>query len=304
MAIGIAAAMIGATGPVIASGTPGAPGAIRGAGTTGAAHAAGARVPSTGFPRGASPHDFFVRGNAYYERADYDSAIAQYDSLVAMGASGATLYYNMGNAYFKRGAIGRAVLNWDRANRITPRDGDVRKNLALATSLLKDRNFVRRRALPARVLRALPDRLNTRELASLAWGFYLVWTIIAIAFVFRRTQFVERAYAVLSIVSPGRLFGVRRTTDFVLALVTVGCIALGTGAVAITRYRAETAHRDAIVVVPETAVYSAPAAGAELQFKIHEGTRVRAERAAGGRIEIRLPGDLSGWVDPRAIERI
>ena len=48
-----------------------------------------------------SPTDLMAEANAQYERGEYGDAAQQYEALIASGYEDATLYYNLGNAYFK-----------------------------------------------------------------------------------------------------------------------------------------------------------------------------------------------------------
>ncbi|MBI3999781.1 MAG: tetratricopeptide repeat protein, partial [Candidatus Omnitrophica bacterium] len=44
---------------------------------------------------------------------------------------------NLGNAYFKSKKLGQAILNYQRAHRLNPRDADVRANLSYVNRLLE-----------------------------------------------------------------------------------------------------------------------------------------------------------------------
>ncbi len=50
----------------------------------------------------------------------------------------AALFYNLGNAYYKQGDHGRAILNYRRAQQLAPRDPDIEANLALARAQAVD----------------------------------------------------------------------------------------------------------------------------------------------------------------------
>src|SRR5262249_18396747 len=45
------------------------------------------------------------------------------------------LYFNVGNAWFKAGDVGRAILDWERARRLVPGDPDLLANLGWARSV-------------------------------------------------------------------------------------------------------------------------------------------------------------------------
>ena len=50
------------------------------------------------------------------------------------------LYYNLGNACFKSGKLGEAILWYERARRLLPHDEDIEANLRFANLVKKDRD--------------------------------------------------------------------------------------------------------------------------------------------------------------------
>ncbi len=73
-------------------------------------------------------------------REHYRSAALRYERLIEEGSvSNGKLYYNLGNAYFRTGEIGRAILNYRRAQRLRPGDDNLRRNLTYARSQRLDR---------------------------------------------------------------------------------------------------------------------------------------------------------------------
>lgn len=250
------------------------------------------------------PEAVFARANAAYEDGDYDAAIETYGQLVAMGAEDRDLYYNLGNAYFKSGRLGYAVLYYERARQLAPRDEDIRSNLALTRSLLADRQFVNSPGLIRRAIMWPHDNLSARESFVFASIAYALLTLAVIAFVFRGTRLVGGIYSRLSVLSPGRLFGLEMTQDMILGISVLAFILCLSGGSAVWKYRQESARDVGVIVEPEIAVYSGPSSDATLQYRIHEGTRVMVESNRAGWLEIELPGELSGWIRADAVERI
>ncbi len=94
----------------------------------------------------ASPNDRFAAANQALEKGDMDKANEIYQALIAQGFQSAELYYNIGNLHYRRGERGKAVLWYERALRLAPRDADIQFNLSLATSHIKDneKDFLQR----------------------------------------------------------------------------------------------------------------------------------------------------------------
>jgi len=246
----------------------------------------------------------FEHANALYESGDFDGAIAAYHSLVDAGVTSPDLDYTLASAYYKVGAVGRAVLFYERARRLSPRDPDIAENLTLARSLLRDRQFVDKTGWLRRVAMWPHEELNTRETFLMASVWYLLLVLALLGLIFNETPFVSRVYAKLSMVSPGRLIGLTRTQDFVLAIGTTLVLLGLTGASALSKYRTDTRRPVGVVLSEEVAVYSGPSDESTLQFKIHEGTLVRVDTARSDWTQVRLPGGLEGWIRSNAVERI
>jgi len=79
-----------------------------------------------------TPQEIFLQANRQYEAGAYEGAISAYENLIRQGWESASLYYNLGNAYFKSGKTGLAILNYERAKILNPRDEDIKFNLEYA----------------------------------------------------------------------------------------------------------------------------------------------------------------------------
>lgn len=63
---------------------------------------------------------YFNRGTAYYEKGDYDRAIADYDSAIFLDPGDADAYLNRGIAYSQKGDHDRAIADFNNAIRLNP----------------------------------------------------------------------------------------------------------------------------------------------------------------------------------------
>jgi tetratricopeptide (TPR) repeat protein len=59
--------------------------------------------------------DLFARANTEFAAGNFKAAIADYQTVADSGERSANLFYDLGNAYFRHGDFGRAILNYDRA---------------------------------------------------------------------------------------------------------------------------------------------------------------------------------------------
>ena len=65
----------------------------------------------------------------------YEKAILSYEKIINEGKiQNARLYYNLGNAYLLKENIGKAILNYRRAQKLDSSDANIQKNLDFARS--------------------------------------------------------------------------------------------------------------------------------------------------------------------------
>ncbi len=74
----------------------------------------------------------FNDANKLYEQGKFSEAVSRYEKIIQSKSISAPLYFNLGNAYFKSGQLGRAVLAYRNAERLSPRDPEIRANLQFA----------------------------------------------------------------------------------------------------------------------------------------------------------------------------
>jgi tetratricopeptide (TPR) repeat protein len=74
----------------------------------------------------------FSEANRLYEQGHYAQAAAAYEQIIRNRQASTAIYFNLGNAHFKSGRIGQAIVAYRQAQTLAPRDADVRTNLQLA----------------------------------------------------------------------------------------------------------------------------------------------------------------------------
>ncbi len=88
-----------------------------------------------------SPADFDA-ANQLYEQGKFAEAAAAYEKLAVSGTTSPALLFNQGNAWFKAGRIGQAIAAYHQANRLAPRDPDLRANLRFARNQVQGPTLV------------------------------------------------------------------------------------------------------------------------------------------------------------------
>jgi len=84
----------------------------------------------------------FVEAGLFYKKGNYPSAINQYADIISNGKESGQLYYNLGNSYFKNGQLGKAVLNYERALLLIPRDSDLNFNYDYAQASMEKTQII------------------------------------------------------------------------------------------------------------------------------------------------------------------
>ena len=72
----------------------------------------------------------FSQANKLYAEGKFAAAAESYQKIIQAGAVSPALLFNAGSAEFKAGHLGRAIAAYRRAEALTPRDPELRANLA------------------------------------------------------------------------------------------------------------------------------------------------------------------------------
>ena len=73
----------------------------------------------------------FAKANQAYSEGHFQEAVDDYESLVSSGQWSANLFYDLGNAWFRLGDFGEAILSYERALALDPHHPEAAANLAL-----------------------------------------------------------------------------------------------------------------------------------------------------------------------------
>lgn len=220
------------------------------------------------------------RGNEAYLRGDTLGAVAAYEELESQGVVSPDLFFNLGDAYFRKGALGPAIWAFERAAALDPGDEDARYNLDQARKLVARRAHDRiegedRDPLWIRAVTALGPSVETWAFVGVYLGFFLL-------------LFMRRS-----------VHGDLRPALGAGAAV-LGAAALLFGALLFGRLRLERLPFG--VVLPDVvAVKEGADPNYRTGFEIHAGLRVRLVERDQDWLRVRLGNGLEGWVHADAI---
>ena len=220
-----------------------------------------------------SRDEIFEKGNAAFSSGKYPEATQLFLSLVQTGNASMETIFNLGNARFREGDYGQAILQYERAAWLNPRDPDVRANL----------NFAREAAGVGmtetegwkRVMGFLT--LNQWAMFLLSWwaiafGFVAVWMITGSRSLTLRLGFVGAS----------------------------GMLALG----GMMLFMKQQELKDAIVLSGQTSLKVAPIDNSPSLYPLLPGARVRVEKTRGSFMFIETLDEKRGWLKSDQIDWI
>jgi len=251
--------------------------------TGGLAIAAVVLVVGQGGARADRVDEAWRRGNEAYLHGDYAAAVAAYEEVDRQGLASSDVAFNLGDAYFRKGALGPAIWAFERALAFDPGDDDARYNLERA------RKLAARRA---------NDRMEGED-RDPAW-MRLVAGVSAPTETWLFVAFYLAFFAVLI----GRRWAGRESRPALIA----GAAVLAVGALLSGALLAGRVYLDRIpfgVVLPdEIAVKEGADVNYRTSFDAHAGLRVRIVDHDQDWLRVRLANGLEGWVRAQDIRRI
>jgi tetratricopeptide (TPR) repeat protein len=216
-------------------------------------------------------------GNNYYNNDEFKKAIDSYKICLDQGVESSVLHFNIANAYYRLGNVGRSILHYEIAILLNPSDQDYRANLQFARLLQKDKQH--------------SDELEQNPIFSFIYKihvfvpineglFLLLGLMLILALVFSVIYYTDWNI---------------RFALYPLALVLVVAIFGGFLSVG---YRIWQLEHDihGIVLEPSTDVMSGPGDKYQVLYTLNEGTRFSYDDEQDGWYAIRIGEDIAGYI--------
>jgi len=224
----------------------------------------------------------FSEANSRYAEQKYEEAAKRYELLVKAGVSTTAVYYNLGNTYFKLGQLGRAIVSYERARRINPKDEEVLFNLSFAKSQLEQEQPKEPYRFHERLFFWVVDRFSEKECALLLLASY---TLLFLALILATFSGAFR----------------KRSPLFIWLFVTVTFLFAFLSGVKIFE---RGQGKEGVIVAKVADVRYSPSGTGAVAFELKEGIRAKILRTESDFCYIRLTRDKLGWVAREAIEEI
>jgi len=231
-----------------------------------------------------SPDHLYAKANKEYAQKKYEAAVNSYQQILDAGVTTSSVYYNLGNAHYRLNNFASAILNYERAHRLSPNDKDTNANLALANSKITDK------------MEVIPELFLKRW-----WNSFLLllsvqsWSVLGVIFLL--AGFVGLIVYLLSTrVQLKRISFFAGLTVLILGICLVALASAAEGYIA--------SHKQAIVFNGIVNVKSAPNTKQKTLMVIHEGIKVNIIDSKGDWLKVELPNGNIGWVEAAAIQVI
>jgi tetratricopeptide (TPR) repeat protein len=218
----------------------------------------------------------FAKANQEYAQGHFKEAITGYETLVSAHQWNANLFYDLGNAYFRTGDFGRAILNYERALALDAHHPEATANLQIARD-------------ESRALELQPTRLE-RYLQLASINQYSIAASVA---------FWLGIFGILALV-----LARRRSTA--LILLSILCLLVSAAAVwAIhTLERGNKGRALAIVTGKDVQARLATADTANSVLALPPGSEIKILSTRGDWMYASLPNDLRGWIQTKNAEPV
>ena len=237
---------------------------------------------------------FFAQANEQYAQGNYEEAVSLYKQC----EPSAEVYYNLGNALFKQGELGHAILAYERSLRLNPRDKDCKHNLAFAQAQIID-NVEDNEFFLSSWAKTLRNQLPCGTWFILSIIFWVL-TLTGILLFTLHSKLSTTLHSKLSTTLHSKLstlhFCFHLSWIFLLLTIVAGLNAY-------SLHRRDTLRSEAIITQGIVNVKASPdRSGTEL-FTLHEGTKVTIHETLGEWVEIHV-GNNIGWLPANYLERI
>ncbi|MDF2449359.1 MAG: tetratricopeptide repeat protein [Bacteroidota bacterium] len=211
-----------------------------------------------------------------YAEKNYKEAITLYESISKGGFISYKLYYNLGNAYYKNNELGKAIYNYELANKLQPNHTDIKTNLRIANEKTIDKIESKENFFIGALKTGIVYSLSTT-----AWAWFSIISLSG-AFIFAFIFFISRSLMI------------KRITFFLglLSFITCG-ISLAFGSVSLS---SKEELKFAVILNRESKIHEEPNIISKTKFSLHEGSKVGVLETNPEWTNIKLENGNEGWV--------
>ena len=224
----------------------------------------------------AQPDADFAKANQEYAQGHFKEAISGYEALIRAGQWSANVFYDLGNAYFRTGDFGRAILNYERALALERHHAEATANLQIA----------RDEAHALEIQPSWPERylqfatVNQYSIAAAVAFWIAAFCLAALIFTRRRTAAITTLLLVMFLVFSGGILAVWQLE------------------------RGSKGSALGIITGKNVQARLATADTANSVLALPPGSEVKILSTRGDWMYAALPNNLRGWIAAKNAERV
>ena len=225
----------------------------------------------------------FQNANAAYGSGQYDKAIASYEALLAQGLHSKELHYNLGQAHYKQGQLGKAILHLEKAAKLAPGDKKIADDLSIAYADVEVEVLEVPDFLLVRLWKGMHSLLSANGWVIVQW--LLVLILLVGIYLWRLSQS-----------SPSRVRG------FMMMLCAIPLLMLSYF-LGRSQHTTETSSVTAIVM-ESTVLGDTPSDDPQVLEDLSPGVKVKILDRVEEWYKVSLINKAQGWVKVDALEKI
>ncbi len=231
--------------------------------------------------RAQKPEELLTKANSLYNENAFDSALVVYKDIVEQGYSSSTLYYNIGNTYYKLRNYPLAIYYYEKSLKLNPNNDDTKHNIEIAQLFLTDK------------IEAVPELFVKTWWNNLSNIFTLnVWSIITLVL-------IGLLLTCLFFYITAKTRGLKKSmffTGLILILFTICSFSIS-----VKKYNYISTNNEGIIIIPTITIKSSPSNSSVDLFVLHEGSKVKILDNADGWEKIKIANGSIGWLPTSSV---
>jgi len=224
-------------------------------------------------------NSLFDSGNKFYQEKEYSKAIDSYTQLIDDDIESAPLYFNLGNAYFKNGDLGHAVLFYMKAKRLAPTDEDIIHNLEFAQRF----SSIQMEGVELNPIRSfMASIVDSYTLNFLSWTASLMFVLLLVFLILR--------------------FGLGQKTPIVkVGIIVFSLSVLGTSGLTTFKYRYEYLTKRAVIIAENPIIYTGASEQSDIELEAAPGLIVEVLSESEEFYNVLFENKRRGWIKKELI---
>lgn len=217
--------------------------------------------------------NLFFEANKLYQNGEYEKASEIYEKIIASNFINGYIFFNLGNSYFRMGKIGKAILNYRKAELFIPNNADLQANLKYAQEQTKD---------------AIKKKEASSILKILFFWYYL-FSFKGLIYVLIVINFIFWGIATAKIFWNSEILSWSFYIFLTLLLIFAGSV--GVKLYSINQYKG------GVIISEKAEIRSGNGINNTLLFELHEGAEFDIVDSKDNWYKIELGDGKKGWVD-------